>query len=138
MRQIKFRAWDKSAKRFLSGHEPEEQPKREFIALQFNIGFSGWNREDIVLSQFTGLKDKNGKEIYEGDLLRTPPLSEWDKDNYACHEVFFHDGDANFDYNIGYTLGRTRYYGSVCGGCFPPFKPKQVSKLIIVGNIYEQ
>lgn len=99
--------------------------------------FFGLLYEDAPVMQYTGLKDKNGKEIYEGDLLRQPPQDGWEEKNYACHEVFFHDGDANSDYNIGYSLGRTRYKGALCGGHVPSFKPKTVANLIIIGNIYE-
>ena len=90
-----------------------------------------------TVGQFTGLFDKNGKEIYEGDVLNSPASSKWDETNYMAFEVFFHDGDANSDYNIGYSMNRTHKFGAVCGGYIPSFKPEKVSKMIIIGNIHD-
>ncbi len=69
-REIRFRAFDKSDGRMLSVFEPEEQGKREYYPFVVAIGFSHWNKEDIILMQWTGLKDKKGIDIYEGDILR--------------------------------------------------------------------
>ena len=68
-REIKFRVWHHSFSRFLT-------PDEWFLALDGKLLFSDFTTDewwkvdsDYTIQQYTGLKDKNNKEIYEGDIL---------------------------------------------------------------------
>ena len=121
MREIKFRAWDKRAKQMyqvtdLGIGEKSWEKYAENYAEQPKTGYNKFYPEEVEIMQYIGLHDKNGKEIYEGDIIYVISEDEnafilWDKET-ARYIIQFEGWCADFD----------NYYGK---------------ELEIIGNIYE-
>lgn len=118
MREIKFRAFVKFAKVTLDVIYIDFERKRVYCKTKLNnpnpLDF--YEFEDIELMQHTGLKDKNGVEIYEGDIL------SFDNNHYEI--VVFRDGGFAIENPLGYAFFQNNL----------DVITKQYS---IIGNIYE-
>jgi len=95
MRKIKFRAWNKKEKIMVDLKEITP------LALSFDPCLAGGgtgiyipDHPDLEIMQFTGLLDKNGKEVYEGDIINWgdnyPSVIEWSQETcqFVCHEYY--------------------------------------------------
>lgn len=124
-REIKFRAWVIDGKTMVAW---EDMLKCE-EPTQLEHSFTEWFNEkgNVILMQLTGLKDKNGKEIYEGDILKYNEFGE-DVFYYVKYSV---EGLDIENYIGAYFLCDGRYSQLICN----INRPYQYAE--VAGNVYE-
>lgn len=118
MREIKFRAWDNYSK--------------SMVYVGFSIPNDGWRKIegdknfDLELMQFTGLLDKNGKEIYEGDIVKAFHPTELAEIKVAG-EVAWNPESKNYMYAGWYIKPLNKHVVLMAGDV----------EYEIIGNLYE-
>lgn len=132
----KFRVWVRPKKRMIETNDilsidyEYEEVETQFIdGLPDDRDLESFLFKDVILMQSTGLKDKNGKEIFEGDIITT--------NAYGCivsfgEYTYFEDEDTQTT-AIGFYLS----FLNVTPATYAPFEKFYWDNCEVIGNIHE-
>lgn len=119
MRDIRFRIWNENLKEMIK--DIHICPQYGWLVMSDNDAIAERGRvseEDLIWMQYTGLKDKNNKEVYEGDIVMFD--YDWTKST-EIGVVTWNNDNASFQIK----------------GHIPSSSMKHLKQMKIIGNIYQ-
>ena len=134
----KFRAYDSgSLSRMYQPDEVMVGDGNIWIIDEDSVAGDWIVNNDINLMQSTGLKDKNGKEIFEGDILEIQGIKVIVK--FGSYEYV--ESSKSNGHTLGVVYDGLGFYVECINAADPdrisPFEPETLKKSQIIGNVYE-
>lgn len=131
MKEIKFRVWEKNDCRFLKNFHVLFASNLNSVSVgefyyteNASHGYGLENEKDVIIQQFTGLRDSAGTDIYEGDICKLAA-------NGGIAMADFIGNERGQDYSFTYAF-------VIPGTCYrQDFSFEKPENIKILGNIFE-
>lgn len=135
MRPVNFRGWNEKHKRWLHGYFTVSRGRSMIVGERFNpidCDIEDYEIDLKTLGQYTGLQDKNGTDIYEGDIIRYEEHEGYLLESFIA-EVVFENGAFGYRRKDG-VLGGIEVEPFCEHGCL---KEDFLNYVEVVGNGYD-
>lgn len=120
-REIKFQAWDQETKQMWTWEDIQEAESAMFITFLDVL-----LQDQFIKRQFTGLRDNNDREVYEGDIVLCDSTSTGKERRVICYDL----------HQLKYkTVPLVAYHSNAGRGGWTGYEVKYHNE--VIGNIYE-